>query len=209
MSVFAGEDYGGIGNLAVKFYILNANGKDGNFTTVRRRDGNNRLIVIKNHNKKFGYSSDNGSFIQTEKWLKSPFPDGYIEYKAEKDCLLKWEFYHTAPPTGDKHWTEMKMFVNGKMVPSSAFKIRNETEFNSLPKVNKKVPYTYKRKGKKITSYRNKRVSRKIKNIPAATQGGVVINSYRRAIYTKALKKGESFKCSYEVKAISEITFVD
>lgn len=207
----AGEDYGGVASLCHNFYIMNPNGTQGKFTTQSRRIGNDRHIVIKNSQQTYTFSSNSGSFIKQELWLRSPFPDGAIIYTAEKDCLLVMEFYTSAPPAGDQYWTEMKMFVDGKLLPESSFAVKLEEKFNFLPKIRKKVPYKYtrkvKNKKKTETRYRNVLVAKKIKSVPSSTQGGVLVNSYRRVLFTKPMKKGESFQLHFEVKAIAEIQF--
>ena len=204
----AGEDYGGIANLCVNIFIRKPDGSKGKFQTSGHRIKKDYYYTItENGNKIYTFSSGHGSFIKSDRWLRSPFPAGHMIYTAETDCLLKLEFYTSAPPKGDQYWTEMKMFVDDKLLPESSFNIRLETENNFLPKTIQKIPYTYKRKKKTHTSYRNKLVSKTISVIPAAENGGVLINSYRRAIYTKQLKKGEKLKLHFELKAVAEIEF--
>ena len=204
----AGEDYGGTANLCADIYIRKPDGSKGYFEIQNRKIKDNRYYIItESGGKIYTFSSNIGSFIKCDRWLRSPFPTGYMEYKADKDCLLKFELYTSAPSSGDKYWHEIKMFVDGKLLPASSYDIRLETENNSLPKTIQKIPYTYKRKKKTYTSYRNKRVPRTIAEIPAAENGGVLINSYRRAIFTKRLNRGESFKLHFEVKSVAEIKF--
>ena len=204
----SGEDYGGIASLCIDIYIRKPDGSKGYFQTSRLGTKNNYLYTITENGRKiYTFSSGSGSFIKTERWLRSPFPSGHIIYAAETDCLLKLEFYTSAPPKGDQYWTEMKMFVDDKLLPESSYNIRLETEYNFLPKTMQKIPYTYKRKKKTLTSYRNKLITKTISVIPDAKNGGVLINSYRRAIYTKQMKKGETFKLHFELKAVSEIEF--
>lgn len=204
---FAGENHGGVAQLCFDLYILNPDGTKAKLTTSARRVGKNRIVTVKPHTKTYSYSSNSCSFIKTERWLRSPFPDGYMEIKAEADCLLKFEFTASEPPKGKYYWNEMKLFVDDKLVPENEFTVRYEKRNCNLPKIIKKTPYTYKRGKRKYTSYRKTLVAREVKDIPSPQNGGIIFNSYRRPIFTKLLKKGESFKHHFEVKAISEVEF--
>jgi hypothetical protein len=204
---FAGEDYGGVAQLCFHLYILNPDGTKAKLTTSARRVGKNRIVTVKPHTKTYSYSSNSCSFIKTERWLRSPFPDGYTEIKAEADCLLKFEFTTSDPPKGEKYWCELRLFVNDKLVPENEFTVRYEKRFNHLQKERKKVPYTYKRGKKKYTSYRYEMVTKDVKYIPRPQNDGIIFNSYRRVIFTQRLKKGESFKHRFEVKAVSAVEY--
>ena len=200
---FAGEDYGGVAQLCFNRYILTP---DGSKAKLKATTGNG-ITTIKPHTKIFGFTSGNISFIKKERWLNAPFPKGNYEIKSEADCLLKIEFTTGDPPKGEKYWCELKLFLNDKLVPENEFTVRYEKRFNNLQKERKKVPYTYKRGKKKYTSYRYEMVTKDVKYIPRPQNDGIIFNSYRRVIFTKRLKKGESFKHRFEVKAVSAVEY--
>ena len=202
MLSFAGEDYGGVAKLYFRFHILTPDGKKGCFEEISNIKNNNFYSLIKASSKEFSAYGTPVSFIKKERWLKVPFRKKFFEYYAEKDCLLIWDFETASLSENKSHWIELKMFVENKLVPASVFKFKygQDEYFDSFSSKSRKK----ERKHKKMLAQKMKQVEKHFKKAPRATQGGVIINSQRSAVYSKVLKKGETFKFFCEVRAIAE-----
>ena len=225
---FAGEDFsGGVGTLCCIFSAAPVNdtgGKNGYRcykTNTRWEDKDyvsritGKVYYTRWHPGPpiFGGGSSAGFIprLRTDRWVCHPDTGGCYKFIAETNCQVRWLFYPSGPPTGDKYWFEIVLFVNGKQkrLSESDLTIYMEEKNNFLPKVSKKVLVTYRLpSGRKRTEYRNQRVAREIKYIPRPTQdGGIVINSARRLYFTRTLKKGESVSLNWKIKAAAEIEY--